>query len=166
MRKLGLGLSMALMMLGCGGDDDAVDAGPADAAAGTSFDVTLSTTAEVPFCDAAAAAAAGTATVAINADDTQVTVQLTWSGLSGDATAAHVHFGAAGAAGGVIFPLGMPPTSPVNATFTAADYPTDPPDGAPADFAGFVAAMKAGMSYINVHSAACMPGEIRGQISN
>jgi hypothetical protein len=168
MIKLGLGLSMvAVFAFGCGGDDEA-DAGPtgSDAAAATTFDVALTPAAEVPPCTGGAGAATGDATVTISADNTSVAVQLTWAGLSGDASAAHIHFGAAGVAGGVIFPLGMPPVSPVNATFTSADYPNPPPDGAPADFAAFVTAMKAGMSYINVHSAACMPGEIRGQISN
>ena len=174
MIKLGLGLSMAaLMALGCGDDDTTddgagVDAGDgaADAGAETTFDVALTADDEVPLCAAAGDDATGEATVTINEDSSEVSVEASWSGLSGDATAAHVHFGATGDAGGVIFPLGMPPTIPVSETFTASDYPAEPPVGAPADFAAFVTAMEAGMSYVNVHTVLCESGEIRGQISN
>lgn len=162
MKKLGLGLTMvALFAVGCGGDDD-----DDDAAGGTTFEVDLTTEDEVPVCEGAGADATGDATVTISEDESEVSVELSWSDLSGPATAAHVHFGAVGAPGGVVFPLGMPPANPVTASFTASDYPSPPPDGAPADFAGFVTVMLAGTSYINVHSDACPPGEIRGQISD
>ncbi len=173
MMKLGLGLSLAaLLAAGCGDDDaggadaGSADAGVADAAGGTTFAVTLSADDEIPFCTSAGSDAAGEGTVTVSADETEVQVELEWSGLSGDATAAHIHFGADGATGDVIFLLGMPPTSPVSATFTADDYPDKIPDGAPADFAAFVTAMLAGTSYLNVHSNLCMPGEIRGQIDS
>jgi CHRD domain len=167
MKKLSLALSMvALVATGCGDDDDAgsVDGGAADSAAATTYTVPLTSAEEIPLCGAAGAAAAGEATVTISADNTTVSVEASWDGLSGDATAAHIHYGALGIGGGVIFLLGMPPGNPVTGTFTAADYPNPIPDGAPADFAAFVTAMKAGTSYVNVHTDACMPGEIRGQI--
>ena len=172
MMKLGLGLSLAaLLAIGCG-DDDAEDGGGADAGAAdaaatpTTFEVTLTADDEVPFCTSAGPDATGEGTVTISADNSEVAVELEWSGLSGDATAAHIHFGADGAMGGVIFPLGMPPTNPVTATFTADDYPDKIPTGAPADFAGFVTVMLAGTSYLNVHTTLCAPGEIRGQIDD
>lgn len=163
MNKLGLGLSLTLLaIVGCGGDDD--DADDVDAGTETTFEVALTTEDEVPACAGAGDDATGEATVTISEDSSQVSVELTWSGLSGAATAAHIHFGGDGIAGGVIFPFAMPPTSPISATFTASDYPAAPPEGAPADFAAFIIAMEAGTSYLNVHTDACMPGEIRGQI--
>ena len=172
MQKPGLGLIIAaLAAIGCGDDDTGdgddggnVDAGQADAAAGTTFEVTLTAEEEVPFCGVAGADATGEATVNISEDGSEVSIELSWSGLSGDATAAHIHFGADGEMGGVIFGLGTPPPNPVSETFTEADYPAMPPDGAPADYASFVAAMEDGMSYVNVHTDGCMPGEIRAQI--
>lgn len=69
-------------------------------------------------------------------------------GLS--ATAAHIHLGAVGVAGGVVFPL----------------------VGGPVNFAGTTAVLtaaqennlRAGLYYVNVHTAAFPGGEIRGQI--
>ena len=156
MTRLVVGMAFLMLFSACGDDDD--DGG------GTSFDVTLTTAAEVPVCVDAAANATGTAKITVSEDNATITVNLTFSGLSAAATNAHVHYGAVGVAGGVIFPLGANPVSPVNKSFTAADYPNPPPEGAPADFATFVTDLKAGKAYINVHTAACGPGEIRAQI--
>ncbi len=159
MTKLTAVFAILVLATACGDDDDG---GGAEA---TSFTVPLTVAEEVPVCAGAGASAAGSATVTISADNSTITLNLTFQGLSAAATNAHIHFGAAGAAGGVIFPLGASPVSPVSATLTATDYPATPPEGAPANFAGLVTAMKAGTTYINVHTAACAPGEIRGQIN-
>jgi hypothetical protein len=121
---------------------------------------------EVPLtksCDSAGAEAKGSATVTVAPDDASVTVTVNYSGLSGDVTAAHVHLGAAGTNGPVVLPFAAPFTSPFTKTFTAVDY--NAAAGAPPDFAAFVTALKAGGAfYVNVHTAACKPGEIRGEI--
>jgi hypothetical protein len=169
MRKLGLVLPVAaLFAFGCGGDDDddagGIDAGGGiDAAAGTTLTAALTAAAEGPTpCAAAGAAATGSATITINAAMTDVAVNLTFSGLSGPATLAHIHTGAAGANGMPAFAFAMNPTSPVVKTFVAADYAMPP--GGPANFAAFLTAMAAGQAYVNVHTTACPSGEIRGQI--
>jgi CHRD domain len=154
-RKILVALGTLLLAASCGDDDGGGE---------TKFTVALTAADEVPVCGAAAASATGSAEVTVSSDNSTVTVNLTFSGLSGAATNAHVHYGAVGVMGGVIFPLGANPTSPINKTFTAADYPSAPPEGAPANFAGFVTDLKAGKAYVNVHTDACMPGEIRGQI--
>lgn len=137
------------------------DAGPGD----ETFTVALTTADEVPVCTAAGADAAGSATVMVDAASSMIVVtDLTFEDLSGAAMAAHIHLGEAGVAGPVVLTFDAPLTSPLDQTFTAADYPATPPAGAPADFEGFVELVRAGETYINVHTPACMPGEIRAQI--
>ncbi len=114
-------------------------------------------------CDSAGAEAKGSATVTVAPDDASITVTVNYSGLSGDVTAAHVHVGAAGTSGPVVLPFAAPFTSPFTKTFTATDYKAAA--GAPPDFAALVTALAAGGAfYVNLHTAACKPGEIRGEI--
>jgi hypothetical protein len=122
----------------------------------------LTTSDEVPVCPAAAPGAQGTGNVTIAPDDSSITVTVNYSGLSGPATAAHVHAGKPGVAGPVVLPFKGDLNSPINKTFTSADYVAAP--NAPPDFPSFVQSLKNGEAYVNVHSAACKPGEIRGQI--
>ncbi|HVP59272.1 MAG TPA: CHRD domain-containing protein [Myxococcaceae bacterium] len=117
---------------------------------------------EVPPCAAAGAGAQGSGNVTVSPDESSLTATVSYSGLSGPATAAHIHAGKPGVAGPVVLPFSGDLTSPINKTFTAADYVAA--QGAPADFAGFVQALKSGGAYVNLHTAACKPGEIRGQI--
>lgn len=83
-----------------------------------------------------------------------------------NATAAHLHAGAAGVNGGVVLPLFAAPTgSPassinVSGTAKAADL-----SGALAgNLPGFITALKAGGLYANVHTSANAGGEIRAQV--
>ncbi len=112
---------------------------------------------EVP---AVATGATGQGTAVISRDETAITYIVTYSGLSGPAVAAHIHTGAAGANGGVILPLAVS-ASPMVGTLTAANFTAS---GAIATFAQAVAAIKAGNTYFNVHTAAYAGGEVRGQI--
>jgi hypothetical protein len=125
--------------------------------------VPLTPGAETPICPSAGASAGGTATIVVASDNSSVTSTVTYAGLSGDATAAHIHFGKAGTAGPVVLPFSGSLASPLTKTFTAADYVAAA--GAPPDFPSFVVALNAGgAAYLNVHTAACKPGEIRGDI--
>jgi len=170
-------VGLAALVGACGDDDNntSFDARTSDASA-TTFDakpadggggafvrnVSLTKAAEVPVCANAGTAAAGDATVTVSADESMITVHMTFSGLSGPATLAHIHAGAAGVMGNVALNFGSNPTTPIDKVFVAADYQN--PTGGPANFAAFVTSLKAGNAYLNVHTGMCMGGEVRGQI--
>jgi len=75
---------------------------------------------------------------------------LTFAHLTGAATAAHIHAAKKGVAGAVIVPLCGPCKSPVSGTATVTTAE--------------IASMKAGGTYVNVHTVKNPSGEIRGQI--
>lgn len=77
----------------------------------------------------------------------------TYTGLSGPATAAHIHNAKSGVSGPVVAPLmtGLPNTYVGDLDFTAL----------PADF---LSKLKDGSLYVNIHTAANPGGEIRGQL--
>jgi len=84
-----------------------------------------------------------------------------------NATAAHIHTGAAGANGGVVLLLFAAPTgspaSTVNVSGTARA--ADLSGSLAGNFAGLVTALKAGTLYVNVHTSANAGGEIRAQVT-
>jgi hypothetical protein len=133
----------------------------------TNFTVALAHATEVPVCATAGANSLGAATVTINAANTSIAVNnLTFSGLSGAATMAHIHSGAVGVAGPIVIDFGAtvanPLTSGFTHTYTSTDYIAAV--GAPASFGAFLTAAKAGNAYINIHTPGCGSGEIRGQL--
>jgi hypothetical protein len=76
--------------------------------------------------------------------------KLTFSGLSGPATAAHIHLAATGKAGNVVIPLCAPCKSPVTGTVTVSKALLN-------DFTK-------NLLYVNVHTGKNPNGEIRGQL--
>ncbi len=113
----------------------------------TNMNVALNGASEVP---ANTSTATGNAKLVLDTATKALTVNVTTTGITG--TAAHIHQGAAGANGGVIFPLAEAPAGSGN--WTANVTLTD----------AQLATLMAGGYYINVHSAAKPGGEIRGQI--
>jgi hypothetical protein len=159
----GAALIISLFAVSACDDDDDDGTGPGP----TTFTVTLTKAAETTVCAGAGANATGTATVTINSASTQISVtNLTFTGLSGPATMAHIHSGAPGVAGNIVIDFlatpAAPLTSPFNGTFTATNYIAAA--GAPATFTAFLDAMRDGNAYINIHTAACGAGEIRGNL--
>jgi hypothetical protein len=149
------GLALAVL-IGCGSSSTPT-------AQAKTFNVTLTAANETPPCTGAGANATGSGTITISADNTSISVNVTYSGLSGPATAAHIHSGTTTAAGPVVLPFSPPLDSPFSATLTATDYVAAA--GAPADFPTFVTALRAGgAGYVNFHTTACKPGEIRAEL--
>lgn len=93
----------------------------------------------------------GAATFTLDPATKALTYSVTYAGLSGAATMAHIHGPAdPGANAGVVVPFASP-ASPITGTATLTDAQ--------------IADLKAGKYYVNVHTAANKGGEIRGQIS-
>jgi hypothetical protein len=123
-----------------------VFAGPAFA---DKMKATLDGASEVP---AVTTAGKGTADIDYDAATKKLSWKLTYTGLSGPATAAHFH-GPAGATdkAGVAVAIPNAGTSPVEGSATLTDAQA--------------ADLTAGKYYVNVHTAANPGGEIRGQVT-
>lgn len=133
---------------------------PASAAAAAGdrvFTGVLTGAAEVP---AVQSDGIGSVIVVINSANTKITYIVTYRGLSGPVAAAHIHFGASTVSGPVILPL-KPGRSPMIGTLYAANLT---PAGGVDTFAEAVAAIKAGTTYVNLHTAAHPSGEVRAQL--
>ena|SRR5579864_1861246 len=112
------------------------------------FTAVLNIGQEVPHPTGTKLGASGTFTATVSG--TTLSWKLTFSHLSGPATASHVHSGLKGKSGPVLIPLCGPCTSPASGTATVT--------------AGQVTDMAAGKDYVNVHTTKNPNGEIRGQI--
>jgi Cu/Zn superoxide dismutase len=97
----------------------------------------------------------GTGTVVLNAAETQITVNLTFSGLSSAANGAHIHSGAAGTNGTILFDLTSVTPAATSGTIPEQTFTISPAQ---------VADLRAGLFYFNIHTATNGGGEIRGQI--
>ena len=119
---------------------------------------------------------AGTATFQMQIDTTTnvITFTLTFSGLSGAPSFAHLHFAPTNVAGGVMIFLcggGNQPGCPmatsgtITGTITAANVTGPTPQGITAgDLTSALEAVREGLSYANMHTANFPAGEIRGQV--
>jgi hypothetical protein len=92
-----------------------------------------------------------TATITRSGTTGVIAWQLTFSKLTGRATAAHIHSGVRGKAGPVIVPLCAPCRSGARGRATVD--------------ASVLDALEAGRAYVNVHTRKNPQGEIRGQIA-
>ena len=107
-----------------------------------------------------AGAGSGTGFVVFSEDDSTIWYRVDYADLSGPVVAAHIHTGVVGESGGVILPLAHGP-SPMMGALTSADFAAA---GTITSYDEAVAAIKAGETYFNLHTAANPGGEIRGQI--
>ncbi len=128
------------------------------------FGATLKGANETPPVDAK-----GTGTATFTVSGTSVDYKITASGLSGDATAAHIHLGPTTTAGPVVVPFpakaitnGANGSVTISGSFSSADIKPNPGIKSLDDLLG---QMRAGGTYVNIHTAAHPAGEIRGQIT-
>ncbi len=116
-------------------------------AATMNYTASLSGKTEVP-----ATTSAGTGEMLGSLDTVTKTLSytVTYNGLSGAATAAHIHGPAdVGKNAGVMLPFAAP-ANPISGKATLTDDQ--------------MKALESGMTYVNVHTAANPGGEIRGQV--
>jgi hypothetical protein len=104
----------------------------------------------------------GSASATISDDESEIAYEVSYENLTGPPVASHIHFGAEGVAGGIILPLAHG-DSPFSGTLTEADF--TPVDGGPQTYAEALEAIRAGDTYINIHTEQNAPGEIRGQLT-
>ena len=119
----------------------------------------------------------------IDKDAGTIYYELEYGGLQGTVIMSHIHVGQSGVNGGISVWLCQSATNPAPAA-VAASVPTCPATGgnvngmlmassvvgptgqliAAGEFDELVAALRAGVTYVNVHTTAVPAGEIRGQI--
>ncbi len=93
----------------------------------------------------------GTAQVTLDTTTRQLGWTITYSGLSGPATAAHFHGPAApGASADAVVPITGNLASPIKGSAALSDAQ--------------IGDLRGGLWYVNIHTAKYPPGEIRGQV--
>jgi hypothetical protein len=170
---MALGLMLgALVIVSCSSDDD-------DGDGGTELTASLSSDQEVfPSVPAGASFALGTATLNVNADQTQIAYRLTYQGFVNAVQQAHIHAGVSGANGPIIFflctnltpPQGVPTpqacplgSGTITGTLTAADFIATTGTVVLNNFGQAINAILLNGTYTNIHTDVFPQGEIRGQ---
>lgn len=112
------------------------------------FQANLTGAQEVP---AVSTTATGKGVFNLSQDESELEIKVVVNGLSGAITGAHLHNAATGATGGVVANL----TANVKDNYIVATV----------DPSTFLAELKAGNIYLNIHTAANANGEVRGQLT-
>lgn len=137
-----LGVALAVTLVACG------------AALQATFSADLTSEAAVPAPTLNGATPSGSAEATLDEGASTLTVTGDFSGLTGPATAAHIHGPAPeGEAAGVVFPL--------NVDAAASGSVSGTWDGMTAEE---IEQLRDGLYYVNVHTEANPAGEIRGQL--
>jgi CHRD domain len=123
---------------------------------GRPFSTTLTGAAEVP--GPGDPDASGTAFITLNQGQREVCFDLSWAGIDGTVTAAHIHVGAATEAGPVVVPLfagAFAGTDSASACVTEDDVSKELIKAIRHDPANY---------YVNIHSDVFPAGAVRGQL--
>jgi hypothetical protein len=156
LRKIGAaalaGLAAAGVVVACSNDPT----GPQS----TMYVAHMSGANEVP---AVGGGAIGTASFTLTGKTLSYVVTVT--GLSGNAAASHIHFGAAGSNGGILYPFSAAAVQTGQVASGLVDL-TQPVSNGTTSVSGdsLLTLLNKGLLYTNVHTAANPGGEIRGQI--
>jgi hypothetical protein len=121
---------------------------------GRPFATTLTGAAEVP--GPGDPDASGTAFITLNQGQGEVCFDLSWAGIDGTVTAAHIHVGSATVAGPVVVPL-----------FAGAFAGTDSASGCVSASEELIKAIRQDPEnyYVNIHSTVFPAGAVRGQLA-
>ena len=122
---------------------------------GRPFSTTLTGAAEVP--GPGDPDASGTALITLNQGLGQVCFDLSWAGIDGTVTAAHIHVGSAVVAGPVVVPL-------FAGSFAGTDSASDCISGVSQELIKAIRQDPANY-YVNIHSDVFPAGAVRGQLS-
>ncbi len=154
-----LSLAGASLALASGGDKKG----------GTQFRANM-----IPYSEVPSLNSTGHADLELTVTDTTITFKLDYADLTGPPLFSHIHVGQVGVNGGVsVFFCGGggKPACPasnsgsVSGSIVAADVVGPTAQGFNAgDITPLIAALKAGVTYANMHTAKFPAGEIRGQV--
>jgi len=122
---------------------------------GRPFATTLTGAAEVP--GPGDPDASGTAFLTLNQGQGEVCFELSWAGIDGTVTAAHIHVGPAGVAGDVVVPLFT------DVALSGTDSASGCVSGVSRELIKAIRQDPAGY-YVNVHSSVFPAGAVRGQL--
>jgi hypothetical protein len=113
----------------------------------------------------------------ISNDEREISYALSYSNLESTVTQAHIHLGQSGVNGGIsVFlctnlgngPAGTPPcpqSGGIGGIIRSADVIGPAAQGInPGEFAELIQALRAGKTYVNIHSTKYPAGEVRSQI--
>lgn len=145
---------------------------------GNTFRASLESYSEVP---AVSSPGEGSFRARVSRDGQSIDWELEYGDLQGTPFMAHIHFGQRGVNGGIVIWLcGQAPATPPAGTQTCPTAgkvsgtivaPNVTPNAgalaqliAPGELAEVIAAMREGVTYVNVHTNLAPGGEIRGQI--
>jgi CHRD domain-containing protein len=126
------------------------------------FTVDLDAAQEVP----ANGGRTGTGKGTISLCGTTLTINnITFSGLSGNTTMAHIHgIAMPGVNAGVLYPLTITPLGATSGSINGTVALVDNPNGSGLTVAQQLEALSAGKLYVNIHTSTFGGGEIRGQV--
>ena len=117
------------------------------------FQATLTGAQQVPVVNSTGT---GIGTVVLNTAETQITVDMSFSGLTSNASMAHIHgAAAAGSNAGVLFDFSGVTPAATSGTIPQQTFAITPTQ---------VTQLKSGLFYFNIHTGNFGGGEIRGQI--